>query len=181
MTAQVWLNPLASLSHGEVMIDYVINDCPHFIRASYMNATQGALYFYYGFFLVLVLVLVLAEVHTGPHWWQGENVHCRTDLTFLLYLETCNFDFLQYPIYCGKMTAINIFVSESLLLCTQLNKCKINGVDGSLFRISFTVFSNTKTELQYFMYTNYQISNTFRQYIVKSAQYKTQIVVCCQW
>ena len=27
MTAQVWLNPLASLSHGEVMIDYVINDC----------------------------------------------------------------------------------------------------------------------------------------------------------
>ena len=49
MTAQVWLNPLASLSHGEVMIDYVINDgWPIFIRASYMNATQGPLYFYYG-------------------------------------------------------------------------------------------------------------------------------------
>ena len=40
---------------------------------------------------------VLAEVHTGPHWWQGETVHCRTDLTFLLYIETCHFDFLQYP------------------------------------------------------------------------------------
>ena len=86
-----------SLSHGEVMIDYVINDCcPNFIRASYMNATQGPLYFYYGLFLVLVLVL--AEVHTGPHWWQGETVHCRTDFTFLLYIETCHFDFLQYPI-----------------------------------------------------------------------------------
>ena len=49
MTAQVWLNPLASLSYGEVMIDYVINDCcPNFIRASYVNATQGPLYFYYG-------------------------------------------------------------------------------------------------------------------------------------
>ena len=35
------LNPLASLSHGEVMIDYVINDCcPNFIRASYTNATS---------------------------------------------------------------------------------------------------------------------------------------------
>ena len=54
MTAQVWLNPLTSLSHGEVMIDYVINDCcPNFIRASYMNATQGPLYFYYGLFLAL--------------------------------------------------------------------------------------------------------------------------------
>ena len=53
-----------SLSHGEVMIDYVINDCcPNFIRASYMNATQGPLYFYYGLFLVLVLVL--AEVVGG--------------------------------------------------------------------------------------------------------------------
>src|SRR4029434_790209 len=119
MTAQVWLNPLASLSHGKVMIDYVINDCcPNLIRASYKNATspdRGLLYFYYGLFLVLVLVL--AEVHTGPHWWQGETVHCRTDLTFLLYLETCHFDFLQYPIQCGKMTAINIFVSESLPFC----------------------------------------------------------------
>ena len=84
MTAQVWLNPLASLSHGEVMIDYVINDCcPNFIRASYMNATQGPLYFYYGLFLVLVL----AEVHTGPHWWQGETVHCRTDLPFYCILK----------------------------------------------------------------------------------------------
>src|SRR4029434_1354856 len=61
MTTQVWLNPLASLSHGEVMIDYVINDCcPNFIRASYMN---GPLYFYYGLFLVLVPVL--AEVVGG--------------------------------------------------------------------------------------------------------------------
>ena len=86
MTAQVWLNPLASLSHGEVMIDYVINDCcPNFIRASYMNATQGPLYFYYGLFLVLILVL--AEVHTGPHWWQGETVHCRTDLPFYCILK----------------------------------------------------------------------------------------------
>src|SRR4029434_2830377 len=40
-TTQVWLNPLPSLSHGEVMIDYVINDCcTNFIRASYTNATS---------------------------------------------------------------------------------------------------------------------------------------------
>ena len=66
MTAQVWLNPLASLTHGEVMIDYVINDCcPNFIRASYTNATSpdGPLYLYNGLFLVLVLVL--AEVVGG--------------------------------------------------------------------------------------------------------------------
>ena len=29
--------------------------------------------------------VVSQNQHTGPHWWQGENVHCRTDLTFLLY------------------------------------------------------------------------------------------------
>ena len=76
-----------SLSHGEVMIDYVINDCcPNFIRASYMNATQGPLYFYYGW---------------GTHWptlVAGGDCSLQNRFTFLLYLETCHFDFLQYPI-----------------------------------------------------------------------------------
>src|SRR4029434_1864158 len=62
MTAQVWLNPLASLSHGEVMIDYVINDCcPTVISLEHLTRTArpltGAPLAYHGLFLVLVLVL----------------------------------------------------------------------------------------------------------------------------
>ena len=68
MTAQVWLNPLASLSHGEVMIDYVINDCcPTVISLEHLTRTPrpltGAPLPYHGLFLVLVLVL--AEVVGG--------------------------------------------------------------------------------------------------------------------
>ena len=68
MTAQVWLNPLASLSHGDVMIDYVINDsCPTVISLEHLTRTPrpltGAPLPYHGLFLVLVLVL--AEVVGG--------------------------------------------------------------------------------------------------------------------
>src|SRR4029434_5414778 len=66
MTAQVWLNPLASLSHGEVMIDYVINDCcPTVISLEHLTRTPRPLKgpLYHGLFLVLVLVL--AEVVGG--------------------------------------------------------------------------------------------------------------------
>ena len=64
MTAQVWLNLLASLYHGEVMIDYVINDCcTNFIRASYTNAMSPDRGPSTG--LSLVPVLVLAEVVGG--------------------------------------------------------------------------------------------------------------------
>src|SRR4029434_7633384 len=108
MTTQVWLNPLASLSHGEVMLDYVLNDCcPNFIRASYMNATQGPLY-------LQPIALFLQKQHTSPHWWQGGNVHCRTDFTFLLYIEALHFDFLQYLHLmwkndCNKYFCVRIF------------------------------------------------------------------------
>ena len=32
-------------------------------------------------------ISTMAEVHTGPHWWQGETVHCRTDLPFYCILK----------------------------------------------------------------------------------------------
>src|SRR4029434_10358922 len=65
MMAQIWLNPLASLSHGEVMIDYVINDCcPTVISLEHLTRMPlpltGAPLPYHGPFLLLVLVL--AEV-----------------------------------------------------------------------------------------------------------------------
>src|SRR4029434_2806613 len=111
MTAQVGLTPWPSLSHGEVMIDYVINDCcPNFIRASYTNATspdRGP-----------SIALLLQNQHTGPHWWQGENVHCRTNLTFLLYIETCHCDFLQYIHVMWKNDCNKYFCVGILPFCT---------------------------------------------------------------
>src|SRR4029434_706149 len=58
--------------------------------------------------------VVSQNQHTGPHWWQGENVHCRTDLTFLLYIEALHFDFLQYLHLmwkndCNKYFCVRIF------------------------------------------------------------------------
>src|SRR4029434_3469879 len=107
MTTQVFSTPLASLSHGEVMNDYVINDCcPNFIRASYVNATQGPLYFY----------RINTLAHTGG---RGRTFTAEQILPFYCKLKPVILTSCSIYMECGKMTVINIFVSESLPFCTQ--------------------------------------------------------------